>query len=228
MEQPDKDLMAEVEGIINNAASDIKENKRTEMLGVLDTIATSSEQQFTYDEEPYGLILIQQINLDQVDESMAHRPKHAEGKDIKRLKEEGYGAGAVTTPYQTKTLDDLREVLDSPANQMLTDITMGKKDWASVTRHKTNGATVYLMVAGGCVTTWTKTPSGEVITSHHDTRDEDLDTILKSVCGECKQLLRSQWSFTSHIQVLRNNYPKSYAELAREMEIKLEEMGDEE
>lgn len=228
MEQPDKDLMAEVEGIINNAAKDIKENKRTEMLGMLDAIATNSEQHFSYDEEPYALILIQQIGLDQVDESIvAHRPKGAEGKSLEQLGKEGYGAGGVTTPYQARTLDDLREVLDSPVNQMLTDVTMGKRDWASVTRHKTNGATVYLMVSGGCVTSWTKTPSGEIVTLHQDATEVGIDTILKSLSGEDRELLRSQWSFTAHIQTLRHSYPKSYAELVSELERRMEEDGDE-
>ena len=228
MEQPDKELMAELEGIINGASKSIREDRRTEMLGVLETIAKRSEAEFSYDEEPYALLLIQQMNLDQVDADTAHRPKQAEGMNRKQLETEGYGGGAVTHPFMAKTLDDLRQVLDSPANQLLTDITMGKKDWASVTRHKTNGAVVYMMVAGGCVSSWTKTPSGEVITSHTDTRDESIDALLKSVCGECQELLRSQWSFTSSIQVLRNNYPNSYAELAKEMERKLEEQGDEE
>jgi L-lactate utilization protein LutB len=104
---------------------------------------------------------------------------------------------------------------------------MGKRDWASITRHKTNGAVVYIMIAGGCVSTWTKTPSGETITSHTNTRDESIDSLLMSVCGECQDMLKSQWGFTSSIQVLRNNYPNSYAELAKEMERKLEEQGDE-
>jgi hypothetical protein len=228
MEQPDKELMSELEGIMTDAAKTIKEDRRTEMLGVLRTIAEASEADFSYDEEPYALILIQQVGLDKVAENAVVRPEATKGKSIEELDAEGYGGGVVTSPYQTKTLDDLREVLDSPANQLLTDITLGKKDWASVTRHKSNGAIMYMMVAGGCVTTYTKTPSGETITSHTDVRDESIDSLLKSICGECQELLRSQWSFTSHIQLLRNNYPKSYAELAKEMERKLEEFGDEE
>jgi hypothetical protein len=227
MEEQDKDLMAEVESIINNASTGIKGERRKEMLGALEAIAMRSESEFTYDKEPYGLILIQQVGLGDVDAEDAHRPKEAQGMSREQLEQAGYGASRVTSPFTTETLDGLREILDSPANQMLTDIMMGKKDWASVTRHKQNGATMYLMVAGGCVSSWTKTPSGEIITSHTDLREEPIDALLKTVCGECKELLRSQWGFTSTIQLLRNNYPNSYAELAREMERKLEENGDE-
>jgi hypothetical protein len=228
MEQPDKDLMAEVESIINDASSDIRKEQKAEMLGALETIALRSEEAFSNDNEPYGLILIQQVGLDNVDADTAHRPEVAEGMNIKQLEEAGYGGAQVTHPFTTPTLDAMREVLDSPANQLLTDIMMGKRDWASITRHKTNGAVVYIMIAGGCVSTWTKTPSGETITSHTNTRDESIDSLLMSVCGECQDMLKSQWGFTSSIQVLRNNYPNSYAELAKEMERKLEEHGDEE
>jgi hypothetical protein len=174
-------------------------------------------------------MLIKQVGLDQVaDDAETHRAPGAEHLDKAQLEEAGFGGAQVTAPFTADSLAGMRDVLDSPANQLLTDIMMGKQDWASVTRHKQNGAVVYIMIAGGCVSTWTKTPSGEVITSHTDTRAESIDQVLKSVCGECHDILKSQWGFTSSIQVLRNNYPNSYAELAKEMERKLEEQGDEE
>ena len=227
MEQPDKQLMSELESIINNAAKGHRENKRKEMLQALRTISQSAEKDFSFTEEPYALILIQQVGLDEVDEHTAHRPPEAQGMSLKQLDAEGYGAGAVTRPFTTATMEELTDIMDSPANQLMTDVSLGKKDWASVTRHKQNGATVYMMVAGGCVTTLTLTPSGEEVTSHSDMRDEDIPALINSVCGDSQAMLKSQWNFTSSIQMLRNQYPNSYAELAKEMEQRFREMGDE-
>lgn len=227
MEQPDKELMSELESIINGAASDIKEDKRTGMLRALRSISENAEREFSFTEEPYALMLIQQVGLDEVDERTAQRPPETEGMTLKQLEAEGYGAGAVTKPFTTATLEELTEIMDSPANQLMTDVSLGKKDWASITRHKQNGATIYMMVAGGCVTTLTLTPSGEEVTSHSNMNDEDIPSIINSVCGDCQTMLKSQWNFTSSIQILRNQYPNSYAQLAKEMEKRFKEMGDE-
>jgi hypothetical protein len=58
-------------------------------------------------------------------------------------------------------------------------------------------------------------------------RDEDIPALINSVCGDSQAMLKSQWNFTSSIQMLRNQYPNSYAELAKEMEQRFREMGDE-
>jgi len=227
-EQADKALLSELESIMDNAMLARNEDKRKELLRTLRAISEQSEQNFTYDKKPYALLLIQQVGLDDIDPSTVYRSPETEGKSIEELKEEGaYSGGVVTNPFTVETLKDLLEILDSPSNSLMTDISMGKKGWASVTRHKQNGALVYMLVAGNAISTLTKTPSGEVIESYADMAQEDMPSVLKSVCGECKDIMQSQWNFTFQVQQLREQYPNSYAELAKSLEERLEGLGDE-
>jgi hypothetical protein len=227
-EQADKALLSEVEEIIDEAILARKEDKRKEMLRTLRVICEQAEPEFTEDKGSYALFLIQQVDIDQLDHSKVHKSPETEGMSIEEIKADGYYSGGIVShPFIVDNLSDLLEILDSPSNALMTDVSMGKRNWASITRHKQNGALVYMLVAGGSVSTLTRTPSGEIMETHVDMSEEDMPSVLSSVCGECKSIMESQWNFTSSVQVLREEYPNSYEELSKELQQRMEGLGDE-
>jgi hypothetical protein len=226
-EQADKALLSEVEEIIDEAILARKEDKRKEMLRTLRVICEEAEPGFTEDKS-YALFLIQQVDIDQLDHSKVYKSPETEGMSIEEIKADGYYSGGIVShPFIVDNLSDLLEILDSPSNALMTDVSMGKRNWASITRHKQNGALVYVLVAGGSVSTLTRTPSGEIMETHVDMSEEDMPSVLGSVCGECKSIMESQWNFTSSVQVLREHYPNSYEELSKELQQRMEGLGDE-
>lgn len=225
MSNDDKDLMAEVQSIVDAAVTDIRKAREAEMKQVLGTLVKESRKENLL---PSGqqvmLYLIGQTPIDTVDPDKAVRTQGTEGKTIEQLKAEGYTGGNVTRPFTFDTYDECLHNLNSPVSAVLTDWSQKQRAWASVTCYKEQGTTTYIMVASKCVTIHKVLPTGDSLTSFFDPSTSDEEQIESTLYTEGKRIVGSQYRFTTAPQEMRKEYPDTYKVMLSQA---LKAMGEE-
>lgn len=211
MSDNDKELMNEVAGIMNNVAKEVDKAREAEMKLVLRAVATKSlEDKLLPTGQQVLMFLIGQTPIENVDPDRAVRTGDTEGKTIEELKQEGYTGGNVTRPFTFDTYDDCLENLDNPVSAILADYSQQQRPWASVTCHKEQGTTTYIMVASHCVTIHKVLPTGDTVTSYHNPDTSDNQQVEALLYTQGKRIVASQYRFTTGVQLMRRDYPSVY------------------
>ena len=212
MNNPNDPLMNEVEGIMNEAAEAISMARAAESKSVLLTVVQKmTEDNLLPTGQQVVLLLLGQKPIKEVDGKEAHRPPAAEGKTIEQLEAEGYTGGAISMPFTFDNYDDAINNLESKVGSLLADHSQGQMAWASISCHKEQGTTTYIMVASACVTLHKVLPTGDSVTQHHDpaTGAETTD-VQDNLYKEGKRIAKAQYAFTVQPQLMRKQYPDTY------------------
>jgi len=224
----DNELMGEVASIIDEAKERIIKARADEAKNALlalakqatnDNLLPSGQQVLFY--------LVSEMPISEVDADKAVRPSGAEGKTIEQLREEGYTGGAVTMPFTFDTYDDAVGNLESKVGAIIADFSQQQKPWASVTCHKEQGTTTYIMVAAACVTVHKVLPTGDTVTSHYDPETSDTKDIEQGLYKEGKRIVQAQYTFTVAPQAMRKQYPETYKVMLEQALKALGESNDE-
>jgi hypothetical protein len=211
MSSDNKDLMNEVAGIMDTAAKDIDKAREAEMKLVLRTIVDrSQEDKLLPTGQQVLLYLIGQTPIEDIDSDKAVRTDDTRGKTVEQLKQEGYTGGNVTRPFTFDTYEDCLGNMDNPISAILADYSQHQRPWASVTCHKEQGTTTYIMVASHCVTIHKVLPTGDSITSYHNPSTSETEQVEGMLYTQGKRIVKSQYRFTTGIQQMRKEYPSVY------------------
>jgi hypothetical protein len=205
-------LMSEVKGIIDEAAEAMTIARATESKSVLLTVVQKmKEDNMLPTGQQVLLLLLGQKPIKEVDAQEAHRPPAAEGKTVEQLEAEGYTGGAISMPYTFDNYDDAIENLESKVGSLLADHSQGQQAWASISCHKEQGTTTYIMVASACVTLHKVLPTGDSVTQHYDpvTGAETTD-VQDNLYKAGKRIAKAQYAFTCQPQLMRKQYPDTY------------------
>lgn len=205
-------LMSDLESIIDEAAEAMTIARATESKSVLLTVVQKmNEDNLLPTGQQVLLLLLGQKPIRQVDAQEAHRPPAAEGKTIEQLEAEGYTGGAISAPFTFDDYDDAINNLESKVGALLADYSQGQIAWASISCHKEQGTTTYIMVASSCVTLHKVLPTGDSVTQHYDpaTGAETTD-VQNNLYKEGKRIAKAQYAFTCQPQMMRKQYPDTY------------------
>lgn len=212
MNDNDKELLNQVEEIMDNAAYDISKAKEQEMKAVMATLVQKSQQDNllpTGDQVLY--FMIGEQDIDQVNPDEAARTPTTEGKTIDQLRNEGYTGGRVTMPFTFDNPKDAIENFENVISGILADYSQGSRSWASVTCYKEQGTLTYVMVASRCVTIHKVLPTGDTVTTYHDPDNESTkEDVAKDLYSTGKRLVEAQYTFTCAPQVMRTQFPNTY------------------
>lgn len=224
----DKELMNEVAGIVDDAAERINKAREEESKQVLKTLVGMTQRD---DLVPTGeqvlFYMITQRSIDDVDADKAHRAPQAEGKTVEQLRAEGYTGGSITHPFTFDTYDDAVNNLESKVGAIIADYSQSPKPWGSITCHKEQGTTTYIMVAASCVTLHKVLPTGDTVTNYYDPDTSNTKDIEAVLYKEGKRIVQAQYTFTTAPQVLRRQYPETYGAMVKQALKAMGESNDE-
>ena len=212
MNNPNDPLMSEVESIMSEAAEAISMARAAESKGVLlSVVQKMTEDNLSPTGQQVLLLLLGQKPIREVDAEDAHRPPAAEGKTVEQLEAEGYTGGAISMPFSFDNYDEAVSNLESKVGSLLADYSQGQKAWASISCHKEQGTTTYIMVASACVTLHKVLPTGDSVTQHYDpATGADTTDVQNNLYQEGKRIAKAQYAFTVQPQQMRQQYPDTY------------------
>ncbi len=224
----DKELMNEVASIVDDAAERINKAREAEAKEVLRTIVKkSTEDNLLPTGEQVLFYMMSQQPIDDVDADKAYRAPGAEGKTVEQLRAEGYTGGALTMPFTFDTYDDAVGNLESKVGAIIADYSQQQRPWGSITCHKEQGTTTYIMVAANCVTLHKVLPTGDTVTNYYDPDTSDTKDVEAVLYKEGKRIVQAQYTFTVAPQAMRKQYPETYNALLKQALKALGESNDE-
>ena len=224
----DKELMSEVASIIDEAKERINKARADEAKNALLALAKqAAEDNMLPTGQQVLFYLVSAIPISDVNADTAIRPPGTEDKTVEQLREEGYSGGAVTKPFTFDTYDDAVGNLESKVGAIIADYSQQQKPWASVTCHKEQGTTTYIMVAAACVTVHKVLPTGDTVTSHYDPETSEAKDIDQSLYKAGKRIVQAQYTFTVAPQAMRKQFPETYKVLLEQALKALGESNDE-
>ena len=225
-----EELMSQVKDIFDHAAEDIRQEQKAEHIKITETLAASINGSFTIDDGKVMLFLMYQTPLAEVDRDNALNAHAIGDMTPEQAEAEGFSGGRVQMPYTFDSMADAVENMNSKVAAVMADMAAQGRGWASVTAHKHQATTIYLCVAGGCITVTKVLPTGDKL-SECLVRGGTTSSppALESLPSEASDLAQAQWQFTCTPQVLRQDYPKAYQAMVKEIMSKMEGlMGDDE
>jgi|694.fasta_scaffold15709_10 hypothetical protein len=224
----DKELMNEVASIVDDAAERINKAREAEAKEVLRTIVKkSTEDNLLPTGEQVLFYMMSQQPIDDVDADKAYRAPGAEGKTVEQLRAEGYTGGALTMPFTFESYDDAVGNLESKVGAIIADYSQKQRPWGSITCHKEQGTTTYIMVAANCVTLHKVLPTGDTVTNYYDPDTSDTKDVEAVLYKEGKRIVQAQYTFTVAPQAMRKQYPETYNALLKQALKALGESDDE-
>ncbi len=197
---------------MNDQEEQTVKRRAVESKSVLLTVVQKlQEDNLTPKDKQVVLLLLGQKPIKEVDVERAHRPPEAKDKTVEQLEQEGYKGGAISMPFTFDTYDDAIENFESKVSAILADFSQGQMAWASISCHKEQGTTTYIMVAAPCVTLHKVLPTGDSVTQHFDpATGTDTTDIQRNLYKEGKRIAKAQYAFTVEPQLMRQQYPETY------------------
>jgi len=217
----DNDIMSQVQSIMEEAASQLKEEKKRESVLLTEQMVTEIHQEFSVSGDNVLFFMIKEIPIGEVDIDHALNSEQVKGKALDKAEAEGWTGGSVSTPYTFDSRSQAIADLDNKVGAMIADLGAEGRSWATLTAHKHQATTIYMLVGGGSLTVTKVLPTGDKVTEYH-TAPVPQD----AVPDHSKELAQAQWNFTATPQILRLNYPTAYKALADKVRERMEDMGD--